>query len=133
MSLSVNGNQLTAYTRKLPKREETVDAPYMVTVSGAENVDEIKRASFGDNYFCNYTIQVTLVTPNDRDQVQNLVDHAAWRETTRAAFQVTGMMFSVGNIYKVDIVPGTFLDRSEIKEGFDYNQVVLKVTTFETR
>lgn len=133
MNFQVNGNDLTVVKRKLPKREESVDASYMVTVSGAEQIAEAKRAAFGGKYFTPYVVEVTLVTPNDRDQLLNLADHAAWFEATRANYKAPGALSAVGNVYNVDVVQAPMLDRAQIKEGYDYTQVVLRVTTFDTQ
>lgn len=133
LAQTIGGNALTVVKRKLPKREETVDTPYMVTVSGAEQVAEVKRAAFGGVFFVPYVVEITLVTPNDRDELLNLADHTTWLEGTRAAYMVAGMMAAVGSIYKVDVIQGPLLDRAQIKDGYDYTQVVLRVTTHETR
>jgi len=133
LALSVGGTVVTNVKRKLPKREETVDSSYMVTVNGAELVDAIRRAAFGGKYFVTYTIELTLVTPNDRDQLINLADHAAWRETTRAKYMTAGTLSGVGAVMRVEIASAPFLDRSELAVGYDYTQVVLSVQTYETR
>lgn len=133
LALQVGGNALTVVKRKLPKREESVDTPYMTTVSGAEVVAEVKRVAFGGKYFVPYVVEITLVTPNDRDQLKNLADHTAWFEATRAAYMPVGAMGAVSGVYKVDIIQAEMLDRAQIKDGYDYTQVVLRVTTFETR
>ena len=133
LNLSVAGTVLTIVKRKLPKREETVDSPYMTTISGAEVVAEVKRIAFKGKYLVPYVVEITLVTPNDKDELINLTDHATWLETTRGAYQVDLMMVAVGSIYKVEVIQNPFLDRAQIKDGYDYTQVVLRVTTHETR
>ncbi len=133
LAITIGGNALTIVKRKLPKREETVDTSYMTTVSGAEQVAEVKRVAFGGKYLVPYVIEITLVTPNDKDELKNLADHTTWFENTRAAYQVNGMMAAVGHVYKVDVIQAPMLDRAQIREGYDYTQVVLRVTTFETR
>ena len=133
LALTVGGNALTVVKRKLPKREETVDTSYMTTISGAEQVAEVKRIAFKGKYLVPYVVEITLVTPNDKDELINLTDHATWLETTRGAYQVDLMMAAVGGIYKVEVIQNPFLDRAQIKEGYDYTQVVLRITTHETR
>lgn len=133
LALQVNSTALTVVKRKWPKREETVDEPYMTTVSGAELVAEVKRIAFGGKYLVPYNIEITLVTPNDRDALACLVDHTNWLEATKASYMVAGMMNAVGNIYQVDVIQGPMLDRGQMKDGYDYSQVVLRVTTHETR
>lgn len=130
LSLTVDGNALPVEKRKLPKREETVDTAYQVTVSGTEMVDECTRIGFGGVWRVLYKIDVTLMTPNDRDQLRNLADHAAWREATRAEY-MKGL--DLPSVKGVEIIQSPHLARSKLAQGYDYNQVTLLVTTYERR
>ncbi len=130
--LSAGGNLLPVVKRKLPKKQETVDEDYQVTVSGAENADQTKRIAFGNAYKVNYTVEITLVSPNE-DQLTNLGDHTIWRESVRALFMKANPLPTVTEVKRLEIVPAPFLDRSILSQGYDYNQIVLDVWTFETR
>ncbi len=135
-ALSVASNTLSAVKRKLPKKEEKVDLAYRVTVSGAEDVDSVERIAFGSVFRVTYKIEMTLITPNDRDALTNLPEHAAWREATRARYMkatTTGPLSGVSQAKRIEIVKGPFLDRRKMAQGYDYNQICLAVTTYEKR
>ncbi len=132
LGLQIEGKALGTVKRKLPKSEEPVDGGYQVTISGSEQVDRVKRIAFGSRWQVLYRVEITLVTPNDRDQLFNLTDHATWREATRAAWQVPGSVV-VDGVKRVEIVDAPFLNRSQLNAGYDYDQVVLEITTYESR
>lgn len=132
LALVVEGNTLTAVVRKLPKHEETVDPPYQVFVSGAEQVDQVKRIAFGSRWQALYQVEITLITPGDHDAAINLEAHADWREATRAWFQKPKPLSTPG-VKRVEIIQAPFLNRAQLAKGYDYNQVVIQVTTYEER
>lgn len=134
-ALTIGANALTIAKRKLPKHEETVDAAYQVTVSGAEQVDKVVRVGFGGIFRVEYLVEMTLIIPNDRDQLTNLPEVAAWRESTRARYQaVTHPLTGVSGVKAVDLTDnGVWLDRTDLADGFDYDQLVIRVTTYERR
>lgn len=128
---TVGGQALTVVKRKLPKREE-VDAPYSVTVSAAEQSDRTQRIAFGSVFMVVYRVEMTLVVPNDRDQATNLDDVTDWREATRARY-MRPHPIPVAQVKRVEIVDGALLDRPLLTEGYDFSQLVIDVTTYETR
>jgi hypothetical protein len=132
LALQVESKSLTTVKRKLPKKEEDVDLAFQVTVCGAELVDRARRIAFGSKWFVQYEIQITLITPGDRDAAHNLADHANWRESTRARYMKPNPLPGLG-VKRVEIVEAPFLDRRELRDGYDYDQVVLRITTHESR
>lgn len=134
-ALTIGANALTIAKRKLPKQEEGVDAAYQVTVSGAEQVDRVTRVGFGGIFRVEYLVEMTLVIPNDRDQATNIDTVAAWRESTRARYQaVTHPLTVVSAVKAVDLTDnGVWLDRTDLADGYDYDQLVIRVTTYERR
>lgn len=135
-ALTIGGSALTVVKRKLPKKEETVDAPYQVTISAAADPDEVTPIGGYPGarvYLVKYRVEMTLITPNDHDAVTNLADHEAWREATRARYQKTKPLAAVAAVKRVEIKPAPFLDRSKLADGYDYNQIVVSVWTYETR
>lgn len=132
LALKVESKDLRNVKRKLPKREERIDLSFQVTVNGSERVDQVKRIGFGQRWQVLYNVEITLITPGDRDAAQNLPDHAAWREATRAWYQ-KAQPFALAAVQRVEIVDAAFLDRSQLAAGYDYNQVALQVTTYEDR
>lgn len=133
LHLKVQGKDCTAVKRKLPKREEEVDLAFQTTVSGSEQVDRVLRFAFGSCWSVVYRVEVTLITPCDGDALMNLADHEDWREATRAWFMKPSSI-AVDGVKRVEIVtPSPFLDRAKLRQGYDYNQVVLDVTTYERR
>lgn len=129
-ALQVGGKVLAVVKSKLPKKEDTVGSDYSVYVSGAEQLDSLQRIAFGSKWQVTYTVELTLVTPNDRDQLINLADHINWREAVRARYMAPG---PIPNTAKVEIARAPFLDRSKLADGYDYTQVVLDITTYESR
>lgn len=132
LALAVDGVVVQAVKRKLPKREQPVDLDTQVSVSGSERVDQVKRIAFGSRFQVQYRIEITLITPGERDAAINLGGHTDWREATRAAWVKPGALAAAG-VKRVEIVDAPFLNRSELAAGYDYNQVVLDVTTYEDR
>ncbi len=132
LALKVQAKDTTAVKRKLPKKEEDVDLAFQTTISGAEQVDQVRRIAFGSVWQVMYKVEITLITPCDRDALMNLGDHADWREATRAWFMKPGSI-AVDGVKRVEIVNAPFLDRPKLAQGYDYNQVVLEVTTYERR
>ncbi len=132
-ALTISGNALTIVKRKLPTAEEGVDAAYQVTISGAEAVDKVKRIAFGQRFQVEYQIEMTLLVPSDRDQLTNLDAIAAWRETTRARYQGRNPLPGVTAVKRVEIDSGVFLDRADVANGFDFDQIVIRITTYENR
>jgi hypothetical protein len=129
-SVPFNSEAVPCVKRKLPKKEETVDVQTQSTVSGEELVDRIKRIGFGSCWQCLYRVQITLVTPNDRDQLYHMVEHTDWREGVRALFQKPK---SVAGAKRVEFVNSPMFDRGELANGYDYDQLTLEVTTYERR
>ncbi|AMV27369.1 hypothetical protein VT84_23420 [Gemmata sp. SH-PL17] len=130
--VTVGPNLMPVVKRKLPKKEEKVDADYQVTVSGSENVDATRRIAFGHVFRVEYTVEITLITPN-ADQLTHLADHTVWREATRAAFMAPKPLAGVPEVKRLEIVEAPFLDRSLLSQGYDYDQIQLTVWTFENR
>ncbi len=130
--LKVGGQCLKVVKRKLPKKEERVDEHYQVTISGAEEADQVTRIAFGSRFRVTYTVEMTLITPNDRDQITNLADIANWREQVRARYMKPNPI-AVSAVKRVEIAGGVFLDRGDLSEGFDYDQIILTIWTFEDR
>ncbi len=131
-ALKIGGESLRIVKRKLPKREEGVDVSYQVTISGAEDVDRIERIAFGSVFRVQYRIEMTLVIPNDRDQLTNLDDVANWREATRARYMKPNPI-AVAQVKRVEIEDGALFNRTTLSEGYDFDQVVINVWTFERR
>jgi hypothetical protein len=132
-ALTVGGNSLTIVKRKMPKRHETVDQPYQVTISGAENVDLTTRISFDHWFKVQYNIEMTLITPSEGDTAKNLADHAQWRESVRARYMAQTPLSSVTAIQQIDVLPSPLLPRRLLVDGYDYNQILLRITTYEDR
>ncbi len=128
----IGPHTLKAYKRKLPKREEQLDDPYQVTVSGAEVPDSVELMSFGRKYRVRYKVEVTLVTPNDHDALTNLDAHTDWREACRARYMVPDPLPGLG-VQWVGVTTGAMLDRGQLADGYDYDQLILEVLTYETR
>lgn len=129
LALTYENVALPVVKRALPKREEAVDAQAQVTVSGAQLVDEVKRIAFGSAWFCVYSLEVTLVTPADKDALIGVDPNANWREATRAAFMKPGAL----SAKKVEVAQAPHLDRGKLAQGYNYTQVALRVTTYERR
>lgn len=128
----IGPHALTVVKRKLPQKEEA-DRAYQVTVCGAELVDRIKRIAFGGLHKVTYSVLVTLVTPNDHDALVYLTEHTNWREAVRARYMAAVAPLPNLNIQQIDVVPAPMLDRSALAEGYDFDQVALEITTYETR
>ncbi len=134
-ALTIGPNTPTVVKRKLPKKEETVDAAYQVTISGAERVDKVDRLAFGNVFKVEYAVELTLITPSE-DAATHLPEHAAWRETMRARYMGptrTGPLRTVTAVKGVEVDPAPFLDRRKLAVGFNYDQLALRVTTYEVR
>ncbi|MBP3956325.1 hypothetical protein J8F10_13625 [Gemmata sp. G18] len=116
--------------RKLPKREEAVDPSEQVTVSGAAELDSVTPIAFGDVFRVRYRVEVTLVTSNKNDQVKNLPEYLAFRQQVRQLFRKPPLVGAAA-VVDLDVVGGEFLDRGMISQGYDYQQVVIRVTTIE--
>jgi hypothetical protein len=129
---TIGGKPLTVVKRKLPKREETVDAAYQVTISGVLVPESVKRIARG-KYMVMYAIEMTLITPNDHDAATNLPDHAAWRESTRARYMAATPLPTLATVKRIDVVTGPFLDRAMLAEGYDYDQIALNIWSYESR
>lgn len=125
-ALQIGGNTLTIVKRKLPKKEETVDADYQVSIY-AEPISERSDRIANNTYLVKYFISMTLITPNDRDALVNLVDHAAWRESTRARYEV------LTTLGRIDFRDAPFLDRTQLAEGYDYQTIAITIWSFENR
>lgn len=113
--------------RALPKVEETIDPPQQTTVSGAELVDRCVRIAFGGKWRIVYQVDVTLITPSDRALEKGLVEHTDWREATRIRHEkVTGAD-------GVELASSPMLEREKLAQGYNYTQVTLILTTYESR
>lgn len=130
---TIGGSALTVVKRKLPKKEDPVDASYQVTVAGAEDPDSVTRIAFGGRFRVVYTIDVALVTPNDRSMSVNQDAVTDWRESVRATYQAPTPLVIVPAVRRVEIDRGPLFSRDLLAEGYDYTVVRLLVTTYETR
>ncbi len=131
LALSVGGHATTVVKRALPKREEEVDLSFQVTVSGKEQVDKCTRIAFGGKWRVVYSLDITLITPNDRDMLTHLPEHMDWRETTRARYMGQTPLATAG-VKGVEVVDSPMLPRNKLAQGYNYNQVSLLVTTYES-
>lgn len=129
--LTVAGNPPTVVKRKMPKVEEAVDDLFQVTVSGAERTDQIRRLSFGSRYQVVYEVEITLVIPAV-DALTNLDGVTDWREEVRARYMRPGALSSLG-VKKIDIDTGVLFDGTLLNKNYDYDQVILRLTTYENR
>lgn len=132
LELTIGENALSVVKRKLPKREETVDSQYQVTVNGKEMVDQIRRIGFGSCWQVLYNIDITLVSPTERDMLYNLDAHIAWREAVRAHFMAPSPI-AVEEVKLVVFIDSPFLDRTQLSDGYDYDQLTIQITTYERR
>ncbi|MBP3956466.1 hypothetical protein J8F10_14390 [Gemmata sp. G18] len=130
--LKIGTECLRVVKRKLPKKEEGVDDHFQVTISAAEQADQIVRIAFGNVFKVGYRVEMTLITPNDRDQLTNIDTIAAWREATRARYMKPNPI-AVSAVKQVEIIDSLFLDRSTLADGYDFDQIALQIYTFERR
>lgn len=135
LGLQLNGKVLPVVKRKLPKKQEVVDLGAQITVSGTVDVDRQKPWAFGAGtgtalYRVDYRIEITLICPNDNDAVTNLDAYTQFRESIRQAFRNAPLAGT--QVYDQKFDDGPFLDRGNMHDGYDYQQVVIKMSTIET-
>lgn len=130
---ALGDKQLAVVKRALPKREETVDPEYQVTVNAAEQPEDCARLGFGDKWRVVYSVEITLISPNERDMLTGLVEHTEWREVSRTVYMGQRPLAAVSAVKGVEVVKSPMLPRSKLAQGYNYNQVSLIVTTYESR
>ncbi len=124
--------------RKLPKKEEVVDPPVQITVCKSETPEQVKWYAFPSTnkpkgtVRVKYSLEVTIISPNNDDQYTNLPDYAYWREKIRVLFSTKAAFSGVSEVIDCDAKLGVYLDRDQINENYDYQTVGLIVTTIES-
>lgn len=130
--LEIDGQSLPCVKRILTKKEDAVDATYQTTISAMERPDHVKRIAFGSCWQVIYDIEIAVVTPNERDMVFSLADHANWKETTRAWLQKPRSI-AIDSVKRVEIQDSPLLDHSKLGIGYNITWVAIAVTTYERR
>lgn len=123
---------ITVDIGKLPKREEVIDGLPKISITGAVDLDSRRPFSFGDKWFIEYIVEITLMAPNNRDNATNLEDYTDWRYEVQNRFRKPPLSGGPAVVYDLDVLDGDFLDREILNQGYDYQQVVVKVTTIES-
>jgi hypothetical protein len=118
--------------RKLPKKGEQIDPDILLTICKAETPEDVKFYAFGV-VKVRYPIEITIISPNNMDNYTNINYYANWRQTIRLALQKPPVLNLTENTYAFDVdnTPQNFLDRREISDIYDYQQIVVWVSTIE--
>lgn len=118
--------------RKLPKKSEVIDPDIQITVCKAETPETVQFYAFGV-VKVRYPIEITIISPNNRNQYTNIDYYANWRQVIRLALQMPPVLnLTQGTTaFDVDNEPKDFLDRREIADIYDYQQAVVWISTIE--
>lgn len=118
--------------RKLPKKGEQIDPDIQITVCKAETPEIVVFYAFGV-VKVRYPIEITIISPNNRNQFTGIDYYANWRQVIRYALQKPPVLNLTQNTtaFDVDNIPQNFFDRREISDLYDYQQIIVWISTIE--
>ncbi len=129
LGLSFTSGTIPVVKRKGVKKEPSVDSSTQITVS--MNTEEVTYIAFGQ-ISVTYPVEVTIVTPNERDWATNLSIYLTWREEIRGLFQPPALtsqspLLGVNGVWDVRVRPDTFLDREAMAKNYDDMALIIYV------
>ncbi len=136
LSLTLNGNAIPASISKLPKKEAVVDPAVQIAICLSPRGESTKPMAFGTGNRPQmqvvYPVLVTLIAPNNNDQVKNLQAYTTLRQSIRLLYRdKTPFVGLVTEAWDCDVKEAAFLDTKELAEGYDYMVVGVDVKTVE--
>jgi hypothetical protein len=121
------GTVIPVKKRKLPRKGEVLDPPVQITVSCSDTPDRVRYASFA-RHWKYYLVYVTVIGPNQQDNVKYLREYAEMRDRLMAPFfkqpgtDLTYPMLGVPGVFDMRVEPLTFMHRGMLANGYDYQQ-----------
>ncbi len=95
----------------------------MGAAAGQENRPQMKVT---------YPVMVTLIAPNNNDQVANLQAYTALRQAIRLLYRDRAPFVGlVPEVWDCNVREAEFLNAKELAEGYDYMVVQVDVDTVE--
>lgn len=141
LNCQLNGESVPVVKRKLPKKEQSVDPAVQITVCASEDVDEQKYHDFTGAMRVTYVFEITIISPNNDDQLTNLDIYTEWRESIRMRFKKPPFVVYYGTdengallpvtVFQMRVLPGKFLDRKLISDNYDYQMLRLEIVVIE--
>ena len=114
--------------RKLPRRQETMDSPTTITVSPPDAPDSVIYAAFGAQWW-SYTVNITVVSPNDQDLASNIDTYTGWRDQIKALFMppfASPPLVGVPLVWDMRVKPQVLFHRSMLAMNYDYQQIAVE-------
>lgn len=141
LNCQLNGESVPVVKRKLPKKEQQVDPAVQITVCAAEDVEDQQYHDFTGAMRVTYAFEITIISPNNDDQLTNLDLYTEWRESIRMRFKKPPFVVYYGTdesgvalpvtVFQMRVLPGKFLDRNLISENYDYQMLRLEIVVIE--
>ncbi len=132
LSISINGSAVTSVIRKLPKKEQTVDAAAQITISPTQMEPKVTPIAFGNRFAHEYDVEITVISHNDNDQFTNLDTYATIKQNITNLFLLPSSI-AVTGVWNIRMLDNDFHDRKFVISGYDYMQLILRVSTIETK
>lgn len=138
LSLTLNGSAIPASVSKLPKREEAVDPAVQIAICLSTRGESTEPMAMGvgtanrPQMKVTYPVLITLIAPNNNDQVLNLQAYTTLRQSIRLLYRDrTPFVGLVSQVWDCDVKEAAFLDTKELADGYDYMVTALDVATIE--
>jgi len=141
LGLTLESTTLPVNIRKLPKKGEAVDGSYQITISKNKKEERLKPFAFTNtsvgqaNIYKKWTwIDITLIAPNEGDQITDLNNYASIRSSIETAFKTpfaSPIITGITSVVDVDVLQGEFLEVEKLNENYDYISTTIQVQTIE--
>jgi hypothetical protein len=130
LNLQLNGSPLTVVRRKGVKGHPPSDVTTQITVDEAETGEAVERKAFSVGNV-RYVVDVTIVTPGDRDWATNLDTYISWREAIYRAYLpprvLTSGLYKTAGVWDVRPRPKTFMERAAMAKQYDLQALIIEV------
>ena len=139
LNLQLNAVVVPVVVRMAVKKAPSVDPATLITVSSDPKGERVKAWGFGGNWRLDYTIDLTIVTPNNDDYLTNLDTFTQWRQQIRNTFQTwvtapvpTKPLATVPAVWDLKVKPEALFPPGELQDNYSNQKVTLLVSANET-
>ena len=123
LSLTYQGNTVTAAVKKLPTAEETLDTLPTCAVVPGDKPERDVPLCFGYRKL-EYTCDVVVIGASEGEVTTGLSDMITLRDQISAAFE-TPVSLAVSGLYATQISYEVVVDKSILNQNYDYSAMRL--------
>jgi len=115
-NFNYGGIPVPTQIRKLPLREETIDAARMIVICPGSG-ETMSQLAFGGHYVVEHRMEVIIISPNMGTDFTGLDNYLDWRQTIT---NICNTQVTVPNLLRRQVVYDPPIDRTQVAANYDY-------------